>query len=111
WRGIGVSPGTAEGRARVLAHPGEGARLGQGEILIAATTDTGWTPLFLRASGIVTEQGGYLSHGAIVARELGIPAVVNLPNALTALGDEPWLRLDGNSGTVSVQSASSPLGG
>lgn len=100
WRGIGVSPGLASGKARVLHCPEEGARLGRGEILVAPTTDPGWTPLFLRAGGIVTEIGGYLSHGAIVARELGIPAVVNLAGASILLADEPEVSVDGGRGTV-----------
>ncbi len=101
WRGIGVSPGEAQGRARVLHRPEEGARLERGDILVAATTDPGWTPLFLRAGGIVTEIGGYLSHGAIVARELGVPAVANLPGAVTRLAEEPMIRIDGAKGQVS----------
>lgn len=68
--GLGVSAG----RARVLHHPDEGHRLRPGEILIAPSTDPGWTPLFLRASAVVAEVGGYLSHGAIVAREYGLPS-------------------------------------
>src|SRR5262249_11678090 len=82
--GVGVAAGRASGAARILRHPDEGRRLQKGEVLVAPTTDPGWTPLFLRASALVLEVGGYLSHGAIVAREYGIPAVVNLPGVLGA---------------------------
>jgi pyruvate,water dikinase len=74
--------------------------LQKGEVLVAPTTDPGWTPLFLRAAGLVMETGGYLSHGAIVAREYGIPAVANLPGVLDAVGDGDWLIVDGDHGRV-----------
>lgn len=66
---------------RILRHPNEGHRLGHGEILVAPSTDPGWTPLFMRAAAVVMEVGGFHSHGAIVAREFGIPAVANIPGA------------------------------
>jgi pyruvate,water dikinase len=71
-----------------------------GEILVAPSTDPGWTPLFLRASAIVMASGGYLSHGAIVAREYGIPAVVNLPGILEDLKSGDMLVVDGDAGKV-----------
>ncbi|MGH2355258.1 MAG: PEP-utilizing enzyme, partial [Chloroflexota bacterium] len=71
--GLGVAAGQAAGPARVILHPSEGRRLEKGDVLVAPTTDPGWTPLFLRAAALVMETGGYLSHGAIVAREYGIP--------------------------------------
>ena len=67
---------------------------------MAPSTDPGWTPLFLRASGLVMEVGGYLSHGAIVAREYGIPAVVNVPGVVTLLRDGEVLTVDGGTGRV-----------
>jgi pyruvate,water dikinase len=73
WRGIGVSSGRVTAVARAIRHPDEGTRLDHGEILLAPSTDPGWTPLFLRASAMVMETGGYLSHGVIVAREYGLP--------------------------------------
>lgn len=100
WAGIGVAPGRARGSCRILRHPVEGEKLRQGEILVAPSTDPGWTPLFLRASGIVMETGGYLSHGAIVAREYGIPAVVNIPGFLNQVGDGDILLVDGDHGIV-----------
>ena len=69
-------------------------------MLVAPSTDPGWTPLFLRASAVVMEVGGYLSHGAIVAREYGIPAVVNIPGLLTAIHDGDRLVVDGDRGRV-----------
>ena len=69
------------GTARVVRLPQDGARLRAGEILIAPLTDPGWTPLFLLAAGLLMETGGYLSHGAIVAREYGIPAALKVPLA------------------------------
>lgn len=101
WRGVAVSSGVAKGAARILRHPSEGARLHDGEILVAPSTDPGWTPLFLRASAIVMEVGGYLSHGAIVAREFGIPAVVNVPGILTLVREGETLVVDGDRGLVS----------
>jgi pyruvate,water dikinase len=100
WRGIAVSAGHASGAARVITSPQDGARLSQNEILVAPSTDPGWTPLFLRASAIVMETGGYLSHGAIVAREYGLPAVVNIPGVLAAVRDGEMLTVDGDEGTV-----------
>jgi pyruvate,water dikinase len=100
WHGIGVSSGQVTGIARVIRHPTEGDRLGHGDILVAPSTDPGWTPLFLRAKAIVMETGGYLSHGAIVAREYGLPAVVNIPGILDVLKDGETLTVDGDAATV-----------
>jgi phosphohistidine swiveling domain-containing protein len=72
-RRIAASPGQVSGRARILHHPDEGHTLQTGEVLVASSTDPAWMPLFLRACAVVMETGGYLSHGAIVAREFGIP--------------------------------------
>jgi rifampicin phosphotransferase len=100
WRGIGVSSGRATAVARTIRHPDEGTRLGVGEILVAPSTDPGWTPLFIRASAVVMETGGYLSHGAIVAREYGLPAVVNIPDILSHIKDGETLTVDGDAATV-----------
>jgi pyruvate,water dikinase len=101
--GVGVAAGRASGQARVIQHPREGHRLEDGEVLVAPSTDPGWTPLFLRATAIVMETGGYLSHGAIVAREYGIPAVVNIPGLLERIRDGQRLHVDGDAGTVKVE--------
>lgn len=100
WRGVATGTGVARGRVRVLHHPLEGQRLLPGEILVAPSTDPGWTPLFLIAGGLVVETGGYLSHGAIVAREFALPAVVNLPGVLTWLKEGDLVEVDGRRGTV-----------
>ena len=100
WQGQGVSGGLVTGPARILRSPEEGHRLASGDILLAATTDPGWTPVFLRAGAIVVETGGFLSHGAIVAREFGLPAVVNVEGILEAISDGTMIEVDGRRGTV-----------
>jgi pyruvate,water dikinase len=100
WRGVATGTGVARGRVRVLRHPAEGAALQAGEILVAPSTDPGWTPLFLRAAGLVVETGGYMSHGAIVAREFALPAVVNLPGIVGLLRDGELVEVDGLHGRV-----------
>ena len=100
WHGIAVSPGVAAGAARAVRNPHDAAHLQSGDILVAPSTDPGWTPLFLRAAAIVMETGGYLSHGSIVAREYGIPAVANVPGILDALEDGEQITVDGSAGRV-----------
>ncbi|HWI63037.1 MAG TPA: PEP/pyruvate-binding domain-containing protein [Symbiobacteriaceae bacterium] len=102
-QGVAVSSGQARGPARLIRHPSEGTALRKGEVLVAPSTDPAWTPLFLRASAVVMEVGGYLSHGAIVAREYGIPAVVNLGGAMTHFRDGQPLFVDGDTGKVRVE--------
>ena len=98
--GIGCSPGVVEGAARVLYNISDTQLLKPGEILVAPHTDPGWTPLFLICRGIVTEIGGFLSHGATVAREYGIPCVVNVPEATTRINTGDLIRVDGTKGLV-----------
>lgn len=98
--GLGVATGRATGACRVILHPHEGIRLQPGDVLVAPSTDPAWTPLFLRAAAVVTEVGGYLSHGAIVAREYGLPAVVNIPGLLQSVKDGETLTVDGDEGKV-----------
>ncbi len=97
--GLGVSPGVVEGVARVVEHPGNSA-LQPGEILVCRGTDPAWTPLFLTAAGLVTEVGGLMTHGSVVAREYGLPAVVGVPNATEVLAPGQRIRLDGTSGSI-----------
>lgn len=101
-RGSAASRGVAEGRVRVLRDPIEAAKFEPGEVLVVAAADTGWAPLFLAASGVVTELGGPLSHAAIILREYGVPAVVNVTNATRSLRNGDIVRLDGDSGVVEV---------
>lgn len=98
--GTGASPGVVRGPARVLFDPADGAQLQRGEILVAKFTDPGWTPLFLTAAGLVMEIGGVGSHGAVVAREYGLPAVVGIKHATRILRDGEMLEIDGASGEV-----------
>jgi len=98
--GMGVAAGKASGTAGLIHHPHEGGKLKDGDVLVAPSTDPGWTPLFLRASAIVMETGGFLSHGSIVAREYGIPAVVNIPGVMKAIKDKQIITVDGDEGKI-----------
>ena len=100
-RGTPASAGVVTGVARVVLDP-VGARLDPGELLVAPSTDPGWTPLFLTAGGLVMEMGGANSHGAVVAREYGIPAVVGVPRATEAIATGDRITIDGAAGSVTV---------
>ncbi len=97
--GVPVSAGMSEGFARIVLDPLNVDELGTDYILVCPSTDPGWTPLFLRARGLIVERGGVLSHGAIVARDFGIPAAV-CPGATTLLRNGERIRLDGNTGAI-----------
>jgi rifampicin phosphotransferase len=99
-RGSPASPGVVTATARVILSP-NGARLEPGEILVAPSTDPGWTPLFLTAGGLVMEMGGMMSHGAVVAREYGIPAVVGVAGATERIATGEEITVDGAAGVVS----------
>jgi len=88
------------GRARVLASLSKAHLLQPGEILVTPTTAPPWTPLFLTAAAVVTDAGGLLSHGAVVAREYRIPAVVGTGNASRVIHSGQWLEVDGDQGVV-----------
>ena len=100
--GFPGAAGVVEGIAHILRTPEEAAQLGDGEILVTTVTNIGWTPIFPRAAAVVTDVGAPLSHAAIVARELGIPAVVGCGNATTLLHTGDRVRVDGSHGTVEV---------
>ncbi len=100
--GDGVSPGVAEGLAHVINDP-RTERLVPGEILVCVGTDPGWTPLFLAAGGLVTEVGGMITHGSVVAREYGIPAVVGVEAATSRIKTGQRIRIDGASGRVTLR--------
>lgn len=99
--GSPVSPGVVEGRVHVILNP-HGARLAPGEILVCPGTDPAWTPLFLAAGGLVMEVGGLMTHGSVVAREYGIPAVVGVDQATTRLQTGQRVRVHGDQGTVEI---------
>ncbi|MBE3076062.1 MAG: pyruvate, phosphate dikinase [Actinobacteria bacterium] len=103
--GFPGSAGIAEGQVRVLMSAEEGNQLRPGEILVTTVTNVGWTPLFPRAAAVVTDVGAPLSHAAIVARELGIPAVVGCGNATMRLHTGDRVRVDGAAGTVEIVKA------
>jgi pyruvate,water dikinase len=105
FHGLGVSAGVATGRARVILRADANERVQPGEILVAPFTDPGWTPYFVAAAGIVMDQGGMLSHGSIVAREYGIPAVVNVGLATQIIRTGQWLEVDADRGVVKVLDA------
>ncbi len=92
---LGGSPGVAEGRVRVMDDP-FARDLDDGEVLVCANTDPSWAAQFLVASAVVIDVGGPMSHGAIVARELGIPCVINTRNGTRVLSDGDRVRVDGN---------------
>ncbi len=104
YRGVGISAGIASGTARVLLKPSDARSSDRDYILVCPSTDPAWTPLFLHAAGLVMERGGLLSHGAVVAREYGVPAVANIPNATRYIADGQKVQIDGNTGTVSILS-------
>jgi len=99
--GLAVSGGTVEGRARVVKNIAD-ANLGPGDILVTAFTDPSWTPLFVTIAGLVTEVGGMMTHGAVIAREYGLPAVVGVQRATELIRDGQRIRLDGTDGYVMV---------
>lgn len=101
-RGLGVSPGVVAGPARVVTDDGLPVRVQPGEILVLRCTDPGCTPLFLTAAGVVADIGGQLSHGSIIAREYGIPAVVNARDATRSIRTGQRIEVDGDRGTVRV---------
>lgn len=101
-RGQGASPGECEGIARVIMDPGIDATVSPGEILIAPYTDPAWTPLFLTASAAVVEVGSYLSHAGTIAREYGLPCVVDAENCTERIKTGDYIRVNGSNGTVQL---------
>jgi phosphoenolpyruvate synthase/pyruvate phosphate dikinase/glycerol-3-phosphate acyltransferase PlsY len=101
-QGIGASPGQVEGRVKVLQDFQSIAGIDRETILVVPYTDSGWAPLLARAGGLISEVGGRLSHGAIVAREYRIPAVMDVSNATRQLREGQWVRIDGIEGTIDI---------
>ncbi|GIQ87903.1 hypothetical protein KIPB_010041, partial [Kipferlia bialata] len=100
--GLGVSSGTITGTARVIKTISDGHRLQRGDILVAPYSDPGWTSVFNLAAGVVLEVGGNLTHGSVVARELGLPGVVSVAKACTHIPDGATITVDGTLGYVMV---------
>jgi pyruvate,water dikinase len=101
--GLPVSAGTIEGRARVILDIGD-ADLQLGDILVTSYTDPSWTPLFVTITGLVTEVGGLMTHGAVIAREYGLPAVVGVEHATRLIRDGQRIRVHGTDGYVEILS-------
>jgi pyruvate,water dikinase len=98
-KGLGCCPGVVRARARVITDP-RNAVIEPGEILVAPRTDPGWIMLFPSAAGLLVEHGSLLSHSAIVAREMGIPAIVSITGVTAWVQTGEWLEMDGSSGLV-----------
>ena len=99
--GLPVSAGTVEGRARVILDMAE-ADLEAGDILVTAYTDPSWTPAFVAIKGLVTEVGGLMTHGAVIAREYGLPAVVGVEHATRLIRDGQRIRVHGTDGYIEI---------
>ena len=99
--GLPVSTGVIEGRARVILDLAQ-ADLEPGDILITAYTDPSWSPLFVAITGLVTEVGGVMTHGAVIAREYGLPAVVGVEQATRLIRDGQRIRVNGTDGYVEI---------
>jgi pyruvate,water dikinase len=108
--GLGVASGIARGPARVIPSIFSPERVLPGEVLLAPVTDPGWTPHFLTASAIVVDMGGMLSHGSIIAREYGIPGVVNVGNGTSVIATGDIVEVDGSAGVVRVIERRAPAG-
>ncbi|MGY4099398.1 PEP-utilizing enzyme [Nocardia sp. R16R-3T] len=100
--GTGVSPGVVEATARVIQDQADAAELEDGDVLVCHTTDPSWSSLFLSAAAVVIDIGSAMSHGAIVARELGVPCVINTTDGTRRIPSGVRVRVDGSSGTVSI---------
>jgi pyruvate,water dikinase len=99
--GLPVSAGIVEGRARIVLDMAD-ADLEPGDVLVTAYTDPSWTPLFVAIKGLVTEVGGLMTHGAVIAREYGLPAVVGVERATRLIRDGQHIRIDGTNGYVEI---------
>jgi len=101
-RGVGCSPGVFEGPVKVIEKVEDMRQINEGDILVTKFTDPGWTPVLGLVRGIITEVGGMLSHAAVISREYGIPAVLNLPGAMKELERANRVRIDGNTGKITI---------
>ena len=102
-KGAGASRGTVTGRARIIRHLEDSARLEPGDILVCVTTAPPWTALFAIAGAVVTNTGGVMSHSGICAREFAIPCVVGTRDATDRIADGAMITVDGGAGTVTIE--------
>ena len=102
-KGVAASPGSVTAPACVITSPQDFSKMNDGEVLVAPLTTPAWTPLFARAAAVVTDIGGPLSHGSIVAREYGIPAVLGTGIATKRISEGQVVTVDGSAGTVSLE--------
>lgn len=100
-KGTGCCPGVVEGKVKVIFSSKDNLQL-NGEILVATRTDPGWIPLYPMISGLLVERGSLLSHSAIVAREMGIPTIVGIPNLTQKLKNGMVIRMNGQSGQIEI---------
>ncbi len=103
--GLPASPGIVSGRARIIKSIEDANKLQEGEIMVASCTDVGWTPYYCLASGLITEIGSCLSHGVVVAREYGLPTIVNVRNIMQAVNNGDLITMDGSAGTITIKKA------
>jgi pyruvate,water dikinase len=101
-RGLPGSPGSTTAPCFVVRGPDDFGRFPAGSVLVARTTNPAWTSLFYSASGLITESGGPLSHGAVTAREMGLPAVMSVRGVMTRLHDGEVVSVDGTKGVVTL---------
>jgi len=99
-KGISASAGIVKGKARIILDPFDNSKMKKGDILVTSITNPLFTPAIIKASGIITDLGGTLSHSAVVARELGIPCVVGTKRATKILKDNQKIKVDGEKGTI-----------
>ncbi len=103
FTGLPVSPGLVTGKARIIKTVDDANKLKNGEIMIASCTDVGWTPYYCTAAGLITEIGSCLSHGVVVAREYGLPTIVNARGVMTAIETGDTITMDGSTGAIAVK--------
>ncbi len=101
-QGVPASPGVVKGRAKLVHSVEEASNLKEGEIMVVACTDVGWTPYYCLASGLITEIGSCLSHGVVVAREYGLPTIVSAHNVMNSIHDGDFLTMNGGTGAIQI---------
>ncbi len=102
-KGLPASPGLVIGKARIIRSVEDANKLQEGEIMVASCTDVGWTPYYCLAAGLITEIGSCLSHGVVVAREYGLPTIVNVHGVMSAIHDGDLITMDGGTGTITIK--------